>query len=328
MILKDGVGGSAVAEFVELANGCVCCSQRDGLVQTLELLMARSQRFDAILVETSGLANPGPVASIFWTDAEEVASLQLDSIVTVVDAVHFELQMSLAASVGACAELEDQVGYADTLIVNKADAVPADVLERVETQLRGMGDADVVLRASFGVVPLERILRRRCYAVADGGGRVPRRFDAGFAPAGAGALVPPSPAGEASSRAHSHSAGVSAVEVRCPAPVSVEAVERWLGALLWEKELPCAATAAGGGGAAGLLVLRAKGLLYGSRSGEPPRWHLLQAVHELFEAAPLTGAALEGAEGRPLESRVVLIGRGLCEGDLQRSFAANAAGLS
>lgn len=318
MILKDGVEGSAVAEFVELSNGCVCCSQRDGLVQTLELLMARSQRFDAILVETSGLANPGPVASVFWTDSEEMASLQLDSIVTVIDAVHFELQMSLAASVGACAELEDQVGYADTLIVNKADAVSADTLGRVEAQLRAMGDADDVLRASFGVVPLERILRRRCYAVADGDGRVPRRFDPGYALVSAGT---PAAAPAAPEAAHAHSLGVSAVEVRCPGPVSVEAVERWLGSLLWERELPAPP---GGAATPGLLVLRAKGLLFGSRAGEPPSWHLLQAVHELFEVSALAGAALEGAAGRPLGSRVVVIGRGLSEGDLQRSFAAHA----
>jgi len=111
-------------------------------------------------VETSGLANPGPVASIFWTDSEETASLQLDSILTVVDASNFELQMELASSIGACCELEDQVGYADTIIINKCDAVSSEVLSRVESRLRSICCADVLLKASFGEVPLDLILRR------------------------------------------------------------------------------------------------------------------------------------------------------------------------
>ena len=303
----------------------VCCSQRDGLVQALQQLMARSTRFDAILVETSGLANPGPIAGVFWTDAEETASLQLDSVLTVIDAAHFELQMDLAAAVGACGELEDQVGYADTIIVNKIDAVAPDVLTRVESRLRGMGDADVILRASYGVVPLDRILHRCCYATAGRGALLSRRLQR-IEPA-----LPRADSALASAAAlpsvHAHSEGVSAVELQCSLPVNIEAVERWLGALLWDKEL----LGAVGEGSAGrpdalqpLLILRVKGLLFGSRAPtEPSGWFLLQSVHELFEVSPLTGAAaLESAASRPPGSRVIVIGRGLAEGALQRSFSA------
>ena len=344
MILKDGVNGGPIAEFVELANGCVCCSQRDSLVQTLQMLMARSQKFDAILVETSGLANPGPIASIFWTDVEETASLQLDSVLTVIDAMNFELQMDLASSVGACCEIEDQIAYADTILINKADMVSSDVLTLVEARVRAMSDADTILLSSFGVVPLDRILRRCCYA-SGSVGRLPSRFADQIAKSVTAHVLP-------SITTHSHSSGVSAVEIFCDGPVCIEAVERWLGSILWDRELPkdetsnllLAHSAIADVSSKGILVMRAKGLLYGSRlddalpvtmlspqavgtavvSSEPKNhWYLLQAVLELFEITPLRGDALLGCSSTGSAScfsRVILIGRGLVQSDLQSSF--------
>jgi G3E family GTPase len=323
MILKDGVDGATVSDFIELANGCVCCSQRDGLVQALQQLIASGRTFDAILVETSGLANPGPVASIFWTDVGENSALILDSIVTVVDAVNFERQMHLAETVGACAEVEDQVGYADVLLLNKVDAVSETELGRVEERLRSTSSAEIY-RTSFGALDLNRILSRGFYACGGIG------------------IVPAAKYTAASPTKHIHTPAVESFELQCIKPVYLTAVERWLGSLLWDHEIVSLGAVVRSGPDAisvapaaehALLVLRAKGILFGIddrgivERGDPvsdghPCWFLLQAVHELFEVSLLSGAALTGRQqvtDGPA-SRLVVIGRGMTHSSLQSSF--------
>ena len=87
LIAKQKIkGGKQFDEFIELSNGCICCSVKDSLVFTLEKLMAQRNKFDYILIECTGLANPGPLASVFWLDEELQSKLYLDAIVTVVDA--------------------------------------------------------------------------------------------------------------------------------------------------------------------------------------------------------------------------------------------------
>src|SRR5690348_2916648 len=76
-------------DFFELSNGCICCSVKDDLVSTLDRLLERRDRFDYILVETSGMADPGPVASVFWVDDDLESHIYLDGIITVVDAKNF-----------------------------------------------------------------------------------------------------------------------------------------------------------------------------------------------------------------------------------------------
>ncbi|GAB5031611.1 cobw domain-containing protein [Nannochloropsis oceanica] len=87
-IAKDGADGSSLEGFFELANGCICCSVKSDLLATLEILVQRKSQFDYVLIETSGLADPGPVASCLWVDEELESQLRLDGIVTVVDAKH------------------------------------------------------------------------------------------------------------------------------------------------------------------------------------------------------------------------------------------------
>ena len=87
---------AALGEWVDLSNGCMCCAVKSEFVQAIEALMLRKANFDYILIETTGLANPGPVAAALWTDEEVEAGVQLDSIVTVVDAINIDKQ------VGSC----------------------------------------------------------------------------------------------------------------------------------------------------------------------------------------------------------------------------------
>ena len=111
-----GPNGETFDEWLELSNGCVCCAVRDDLVNGIEQLMSVRGRFDYILVETTGMADPGPVAESFWLDRELESPLRLDGIVTVVDGLNLPRQLG---ELEACR----QIGCADAILLNKTDLV-------------------------------------------------------------------------------------------------------------------------------------------------------------------------------------------------------------
>ncbi|KAL3144018.1 hypothetical protein ABBQ32_003822 [Trebouxia sp. C0010 RCD-2024] len=113
-------------EWVELANGCLCCSVKNDFVAALEGLMLKRNKFDYILIETTGLADPGPVAAALWTDDELEAAVHLDAIVTVVDAKNIQQQLQQQGSGDAANEAQKQIAYADTVLLNKIDLLPSE----------------------------------------------------------------------------------------------------------------------------------------------------------------------------------------------------------
>lgn len=117
-------------EVFEMNNGCICCTVRGDLIHIIDNLMKRRGKFDAILIETTGLANPGPVAQTFFVDADVRAKTKLDAIVTVVDAKH------LAARLDDSPEAEEQIAFADVIVLNKTDLVSVDELAAVEKKIR------------------------------------------------------------------------------------------------------------------------------------------------------------------------------------------------
>ncbi len=139
-------------EIFEMNNGCICCSVRGDLLRILGRLMKRKDRLDGVIIETTGLADPGPVAQTFFTDDEMRAAYRLDAIVTVVDALH------VAQHFDTSPEVKKQIGFADVLVLNKTDLVsPAD-LDALEARIRRMNAAARLLRAVNADVPLDRIL--------------------------------------------------------------------------------------------------------------------------------------------------------------------------
>src|SRR3954449_5447418 len=113
-------------EIFEMNNGCICCTVRGDLIRILGKLLKRKDRFDYVLIETTGLADPAPVAQTFFSDEEMKARLQLDAIVTVVDARH------IAQHLGDMREAKEQVAFADVILLNKTDLVAAADLEHLE----------------------------------------------------------------------------------------------------------------------------------------------------------------------------------------------------
>ncbi|HQP20679.1 MAG TPA: GTP-binding protein, partial [Phenylobacterium sp.] len=141
-------------EVFEMNNGCVCCTVRGDLIRVLSGLMKRKGGFDAIVVETTGLADPGPVAQTFFVDDDVRAKTELDSVITVVDAMHLPLRLADSH------EAVEQVAFADQIILNKTDLVTEAQLRDVEARIRRLNPLAPIHRAQRSNVPLDMILGR------------------------------------------------------------------------------------------------------------------------------------------------------------------------
>jgi len=147
-------------EIFEMTNGCICCvgSVRTDLIRILGQLMNRREKFDHILVETSGLADPNPVAATFFIDDEIARQVSLDGIVTLVDAKHIGQHLDDPKLAGADNQAVDQIMAADRIIINKIDLVDDGEIGSLEGRIRGLNATAAVFRSSYAKVELEKIL--------------------------------------------------------------------------------------------------------------------------------------------------------------------------
>jgi G3E family GTPase len=139
-------------EVFEMNNGCICCTVRGDLIRIVNGLMKRSNKIDGIIVETTGLANPAPVAQTFFVDEDVKAKTRLDAIVTVVDAKH------LLARLEDSPEAADQIAFADVIVLNKLDLVRPEELAAVEARIRGINRFAEIHQATRGDVPIDKLL--------------------------------------------------------------------------------------------------------------------------------------------------------------------------
>ena len=144
-------------EIYEMNNGCVCCTVRGDLIRVVEGLMRRPGRFDAIIVETTGLADPVPVAQTFFMDDDVRAKTRLDAVVALVDARH------LPARLKDSREAEDQIAFADVVVLNKTDLVTPEELEVVERTVRAINPSARIHRTERAAVPLDAVLDRGAF---------------------------------------------------------------------------------------------------------------------------------------------------------------------
>ena len=144
-------------EIFEMSNGCICCTVRGDLIRVLGNLMKRRDKFDYVLVETTGLADPGPVAQTFFMDDEIRTEYALDGIVTLVDAAHIEQQL------GRSDESTEQIAFADVLVLNKTDLVDNEALDRLETRLREMNRMAKVVRSERANVTVDTVLNLEAF---------------------------------------------------------------------------------------------------------------------------------------------------------------------
>ena len=208
-------------EVFEMNNGCVCCTVRGDLIRILGGLMKRKDKFDAILVETTGLADPAPVAQTFFADDDVKARTRLDSITTVVDA------KNVLARLGDSPEAADQIAFADQIVLNKTDLVSAAELASVEKRVREINPFAVIHKAERCDVPLDNVLGQGAFDLARILEREPDFLN-----------------GEA--HEHEHDGDIKSVSLTATKPLDGDRITAWLRALLAEQ---------------GQNILRAKGIL-------------------------------------------------------------------
>jgi len=152
-------------QIVEMNNGCICCTVRGDLISALGQLAQKQRngelKFDRVVIETTGLANPGPVAQTFFMDEEIATSYLLDGVITIVDASNAMQQLDKFE------EAQRQVGFADRLFLSKSDLVSKDQLNLLETRLRRINPRAPVGRADFGHAPIAEILDIRGFNLND-----------------------------------------------------------------------------------------------------------------------------------------------------------------
>jgi len=237
-------------EIFELTNGCICCvgTARADLLRILEKLMLRREKFDHILVETSGLADPTPVAATFFVDAEVARQVNLDAIVTLVDAKHAGGHLDDPSLQGADNQAVDQIVIADRIILNKVDLVGDAELGALERRVRGLNATAPILRSSHAKVDLERILGIGAFDLSRTMAVEPDFLE---------------------DHDHQHDPSLESVAIVFATRFDLARLEAHLKALLVQR---------------GDDIFRLKGIL--AISGDPRRW-VLQGVHRLMELKPV-----------------------------------------
>ncbi|WP_106314532.1 GTP-binding protein [Paraburkholderia sp. BL18I3N2] len=302
-------------ELFEMNNGCICCTVRGDLIQVLYKLLDQAQTFDAVIIETTGLAAPGPVIQTFLVDLHLQAHLKLDSIITLVDAVHIHQRL------GDSQEAVEQVAFADQLIINKIEHVEEKRLRGIETALRVLNPFARIYKTSRCQVQLDAVIGRGSFDLS----RVEGLAMMAQAPAPEHVHdehcrhgthcdhdrdhghVHGEHCGHGHEHTHAHdednhiqAGGISSVSLTTDKALDLTKLEEWLGNLVTVR---------------GADILRSKGIFYVLGCG---RRYVFQSVHMLMEGD------LQGpwSEGEARYSRYVLIGRNLDREALRADFEA------
>ena len=144
-------------QIIEMNNGCICCTVRGDLVRIIDGLMRRKGKFDAVIVETTGLADPAPVAQTFFVDENVGRKTRLDAVVTVADAKWLSERLKDAP------EAKNQIAFADVILLNKTDLVSADELAEVEGRIRAINPYAKLHRTQRAQIPIAEVLDRKAF---------------------------------------------------------------------------------------------------------------------------------------------------------------------
>lgn len=144
-------------EIFEMNNGCICCTVRGDLIRILGNLMRRKDKLDYILIETTGLADPAPVAQTFFVDEDMQDQYQIDGIVTMVDAAH------VLAHIDSSDECQQQIAFADVILLNKIDLVTPQQLEKLETRIRSMNSQAKIHRTQNANLAIDHLLNIKAF---------------------------------------------------------------------------------------------------------------------------------------------------------------------
>ncbi len=227
-------------EIFEMNNGCICCTVRGDLVRIITNLMRRRDKFDHLVIETTGLADPAPVIQTFFVDEDVQLQTHLDAVVTVVDAKHIQLHWDAE-------EAQEQIAFADRILINKTDLVTPAELDELESKIRGMNAIAKIYRTQNSQVEIDTIL-------GVGG------FDLSHA-----LVIDPDFLGE---EAHQHDESVGSIALVSSGAMSIDKIDTWLSKLMQTQ---------------GQNIFRMKGIL---NIHQQDRRFVLQGVHMLMDGKP------------------------------------------
>jgi G3E family GTPase len=243
--VDDALVLDAEEEIFEMNNGCICCTVRGDLIRILGALMRRREKFDHILIETTGLADPAPIAQTFFMDDEIAAQLRLDAIVTLVDAAHVRQHLDEAKPAGVENEAVEQIAFADRVVLNKTDLADDATIIDVVGRIRAINHAVRIIPARHARIDLQDILDVGAFdlvrILAD---------DPSFL----------------TDTEHQHDTTVTSVGIDLPGELDEDRLNRWLGELLRAK---------------GVDIFRSKGIL--AMAGAPKQY-VFQGVHMLLDS--------------------------------------------
>lgn len=324
--MNVGMGGEVVEEWLELKNGCLCCTVKDNGVLAIENLMKKKGKFDYILLETTGLADPGPIASIFWMDDDLGSDIYLDGIVTLVDSRNVRKELAVEKKDGSLNETAKQIAMADRLILNKIDLISEEEVDRLEADCRAMNGVAEIVRTQHSKVDLNFVLDIAAFDAV----RAKELHHGELSRKGHGDSHahddPDHIHGEGCGHEHADTGKPSSshldgsIETRtltfyCPT-VDRQLFEHWLQMLLWEHQIPeqelnldeFETPPVTSSSSQKLDILRVKGILRPSDRPEGTQI-VIQGVQELYDVKEAT--AQQGQDEPDQAGRVVFIGRGL-----------------
>lgn len=267
-------------EIYEMNNGCVCCTVRGDLIRVVEGLMRRPGRFDAIVVETTGLADPAPVAQTFFMDDDVRSKTELDAVVALADAKHLPLRLKDSR------EAEDQIAFADVVLLNKTDLVSEDELAGLERQIRAINPSARIHRTERADIDLGRVLDRGAFDLSRALENDPHFLEHDH---------------------HHHDNGVAAIH-----DATVKSISLRAGPLDPKRFFPWIQKITQ---IDGPNILRLKGII--AFDGDADRY-VVQGIHMIVEGDHQRA----WKDGEKRESRIVFIGRDLDEEKLKRTFEA------
>ncbi len=196
-------------EVFEMNNGCICCTVRGDLIRIVGGLVKRRGKFDGIIIETTGLANPAPVAQTFFVDEGVRARTRLDAIVTVVDA------KNLPARLDDSAEAAAQIAFADVIVLNKTDLVSEAELAEVEAKIRAINRFATIHRTQRSAVDIDAVMGRGAFDLE----RILADVQPDFL----------------TDSDHEHNDDIASMSFEVAKPLDAERFNVWIGQLLQEK---------------------------------------------------------------------------------------------
>ena len=244
--IDDALVLDAEEEIFEMNNGCICCTVRGDLIRILGALMRRREKFDHILIETTGLADPAPVAQTFFMDDEIAAQLRLDAIVTLVDAAHVLQHLDEVKPEGVENEAVEQIAFADRIVLNKTDLADERTIAEVEQRVRAINAPVQILRARHAAIDLHQVLDVGAFDLERVLGDDPSFL---------------------TETEHQHDTTVTSVGIEIDGELDESRLNAWLGNLLRTK---------------GVDLFRSKGIL---ALADAPKQYVFQGVHMLLDGS-------------------------------------------